>query len=133
MIRLRSGLTVALALVVASCASGATGTAATGGGRVDQSRLTTDELRTDIGARNLYDFITRARPHWLSRRPTQTTRDQTDIVVYRDGVRLGGRETLRDISVDIVESVRLLSGSEAASRFGLDHQFGAILVVTGRS
>ena len=89
--------------------------------------LSASELHTQPGI-TLYDLIRRARPNWLTPRGGSPT--PGEIVVYRDGLRLGGVAYLRDMTVDVVESAQFLSGPEAASRFGLDHQHGAILVTT---
>ncbi len=100
--------------------------------RRDQNVLTPAELQTEAG-RTLYDHIRRVRPQWLDvRAPTGLAGGSMGLVVYRDNVRIGGIETLRDMVTDIVASVRFLTGPEAQSRFGLDHQHGAILVTMRR-
>ena len=100
--------------------------------RRDRNVLTPAELQTEAG-RTLYDHIRRVRPQWLEvRAPTALAGGSMGLVVYRDNVQIGGVETLRDMVTDIVASVRFLTGPEAQSRFGLDHQYGAILVTTRR-
>ena len=96
----------------------------------DMSVLAGAELLGQGGI-SLYDQIRRVRPNWLNLRGISSIGDTGDgIVVYRDGVRLGGVGLLRDMMVESVESARFLSGPEAASRYGLDHQHGAIVVTT---
>jgi len=124
----RRFLILVLMLGVGACASGKPP------GAARQSRdltvLTGEELLSQAGS-NLYDQIRRVRPNWLrTRGVTSLTQGGDEIVVYRDGVRQGGLSILRDFPVESVEIVRFLSGPEAASRFGLDHQSGAILVTT---
>jgi hypothetical protein len=138
MIGIRQCLVMVLAISAAACAArAADGRPAPG--RSGQTELSYEDIRNSPPARNLFDLINRERPHWLNRRsmamPTssRTPSDGGDVVVYRDGIRMGGAVTLRDIPTDIVESVRFLSGSEAASRFGLNHQYGAILVLTRKN
>ena len=104
----------------------------TGAGGRNPDLLVGTELHSQSGI-TLYDQIRRARPRWLSTRGINSPNQANDgIVVYHNGVRLGGVANLRDFIVDAVESVQFLSGPEAASRFGLDHQYGAILVTTRR-
>ena len=55
-----------------------------------------------------------------------------ELLIYLDRNRLGGRETLRNISCEMVETARFLSGPEAQSQFGLDHPFGAIVLTSRR-
>lgn len=124
----RRFLILALMLGVGACAS----TKPPGAARQprDLTVLSGEELLSQAGS-NLYDQIRRVRPNWLrSRGVTSLTQGGDEIVVYRDGVRQGGLSILRDFPVESVEIVRFLSGPEAASRFGLDHQSGAILVTT---
>jgi hypothetical protein len=98
--------------------------------RRDQNVLTPAELQTEAG-RTLYDHIRRVRPQWLEvRAPTALAGASAGLIIYRDGVRIGGVDTLRDMVTDLVESARFLTGPEAQSRVGLDHQYGAILVTT---
>lgn len=122
-------LGIAILLTLAACASGQR----TGGTseRRNTNILVGEELHTQPGI-TLFDQIRRVRPNWLTPR-TATSLTPGEVIVYRDGQRMGGVAQLRDITVDVVESVQFLSGPEAASRFGLDHQHGAILVTTRRS
>ena len=92
--------------------------------------LATETLRANAG-RNLYDVIRQERPHWLSVRGTGTLGGTPeDVVVYYDGARMGGSPYLRGINADQVASVKYLSGPEASSRYGLNHQNGAIIVTS---
>jgi hypothetical protein len=116
---------VAVACLVA-CASPAGGGAAPGG---DRAVIGAEALRAETG-RRLDDVIRRQRPQWLARRGAASLNDDTDVVVYQDGVRLGGPAVLRNVSADIVESVSYLSGPEATTRFGTGHPHGALLIVT---
>lgn len=103
-------LTPAL-LCLGACAS----TAAGPGGSPD--KLTRAEI-AETGASSAYDVITRLRPAWLS--PARLTMSgvragtQT-LLVYLDGVRLGGTETLRTLSASQVISMEFLTATRAAS------------------
>ena len=119
---------LAIAILSSAAACAASPRAETARERRNVNVLTGSELYSQPGI-TLYDQIRRVRPNWLTPRGGNSP-TSGGIVVYRDGLRLGGVAYLRDITVDIVESAQFLSGPEAASRFGLDHQDGAILVTT---
>ena len=124
----RHYLGLALVLGLCACASGPR--PETARQSRDMAVLEGAELQSQVGS-NLYDQIRRVRPHWLRNRGvTSLNLAGDEIVVYRDGVRQGGLSILRDFPVESVEVARFLSGPEAASRFGLNHQQGAILVTT---
>ena len=114
------------------CACAANSNRASGRDRSDQSRITAAEVRSADPNLTLFDLISRTRPTWLVKRAGTAVQGQTNVVVYRDDIRVGGPETLREIRLDIVASVRYLTASEASGRFGLNHQHGAILVTTLR-
>lgn len=122
-------LSIALLTSVAACATPPRSDAVSE--RRSPTLLTGTELHSQPGI-SLFDQIRRVRPNWLTPRGA-TSMTPGEVIVYRDGLRLGGVAYLRDITVDIVESAQFLSGPEAASRFGLDHQYGAILVTTRKS
>jgi hypothetical protein len=118
-----------LGTAVAACAS--SGGNATP--RVDQDRITfeIDDPRVRAGE-NLYTLLGRERPRWLTTRGSASSTDTTTVVVYRDGGRFGGPESLRQIPAVTVGSVQFLSASDATIRFGLNHRHGAILVMSRR-
>ena len=111
------------------------GCAARSGGGTSVSRDRTvvypDELSGDVG-RNLHDALQRLRPEWFTRRgaTTMNAANEGDVVVYRDGARMGGPGTLRDVLAEMVLSVRFMSAIDAQTRYGLGHQHGAIIVTT---
>ena len=53
------------------------------------------------------------------------------IKVYVDGSLRGGTYVLRDLMSHSVVSIMYLDGSDATTRFGTNHENGAILVKTG--
>jgi len=127
MISMRRFLQAAVLLALTACAS--TPRSEEARPSRDPNLLIGNELQGQVG--NLYEQIMRVRPNWLRNRGVSSlTQGGDGVVVYRDGVRQGGVTILRDFAVETVESVRFLSGPEAASRYGLDHQYGAILVTT---
>ena len=133
---LRRYATLGAALWLAACASaggdtaGSSSSSATSSRPQDRTTLTAETLRAH-GGRNLYDVIRQERPHWLNiRGPGTLSGPVEDIVIYYDGSRMGGSSFLRGINTDLVEGVRYLSGPEASSRYGLNHQNGAIIITS---
>jgi hypothetical protein len=53
-------------------------------------------------------------------------------VVYLDATSLGGRETLRNIMTDEIESIQFLDARRATLRFGSGHVNGAIVITARR-
>jgi hypothetical protein len=88
--------------------------------------VTQKELRESRQS-NLLDFVRSARPQWLRTRGVQ----QSPVMVYLDGQRVGGPEQLRLISTEITSSLRFVDAQEATTRWGPGHQSGAILISTG--
>ena len=114
------------------CACSTNSNRAQGVSQRDQARLSADDVRRADPNLTLFEFVSRERPQWLTRQGSTPLQVQSDVVVYRDDIRVGGRDALREIRMDIVSSVRYLTASEATGRFGLNHQHGAILVSTRR-
>ncbi len=121
-------LVLMLTLALVGCASSRTGEPRE---RRDANRITFEELRT--GPRtNALDVVQTLRPRWLQvRGPTSFEASrESPVMIYVDGVRVGGPAQLRLVPVPNIESLEYLNPTEASSRFGLDHTNGAILVVT---
>lgn len=96
---------------------------------MDRNLLTAAELENAQWS-NMYDAIAAMRGAWLNKRGPVSLSAGGELVVYLDRNRLGGPETLRTISCEVVASARFLSASEAQSQFGLDHPLGAIVIVS---
>ncbi len=125
----RHCVTLGAVIWLTACATTAGTSAARGG---DRSFLTAEELRAESPGRSLHDVLRQRRPQWLAKRGPVSLRGSSDIVVYSDGVAVGGPAVLQTISTQTVESVRFLSAAEATTRFGTGHAHGAILVQTRR-
>ena len=86
---------------------------------------------------NVYDLIYRLRPHWLRAGATGsigggTSRNQVTLV-YLDGNKLGGIETLRSLSSSGIKRMEWLTASRASvvlSDIGSDPISGAISLHT---
>ncbi len=118
--RLAAALLLALAL---GCAS--TNTQA--GPRVD---LITESQIEAGHFLNAYEAVQALHAAWLLNRGVTSTTMVDRVVVYRDGVRVGGVEELKEIPIGDVKYIRHYDGNEATARWGLDHAQGAIVVST---
>jgi hypothetical protein len=135
MIRVRDCLVLLAALGVAACAAASQG--GQSGGR--RSNVITAEEIASVTASNAYEVVQRLRSQWLVTRGVATTRDPSvegtpsgGIVVYLDGVRMGGVEALRDISVEQIRELRFIDAKDATTRYGTGHTSGVIEVYTKR-
>jgi hypothetical protein len=99
----------------------------TGAPRPDTSVLTQAEMR-DHNFTNVYDAVAALRPNWFTVRGTDSFQSPTQLWVYFDQARLGGVDQLRPITVASVAWVRHYSGTEATTRWGIDHGAGVIFV-----
>ncbi len=124
-------LVLGLALIPAGCAT-------TGGGdrertRVDQRRLSYEELR-EREHRTAFDVVQSLRPLWIRQRGQLSVTNPAagEVSVYLDGTRLGGADSLHQVPAGQVSSMQYLNATEATTRFGTGHAGGAILVVTLR-
>jgi hypothetical protein len=78
-----------------------------------------------------YALVRSLRPAWLrGGRGATSNAEAASVVVYRDGVKMGGDRELRSISVLQIREIRYLDAMAATQRFGMDHAGGAILVTT---
>lgn len=124
------------AAFLSACASAPGGTSNT--------RVTTHEAAPDYitsvevastPVANVYDLISRLRPHWF-RTQTGSIRNNTRsqvIAVYLDEVRLGDIQALRTVSTSGVESLRYYDATRAATVLrnpGSDPIAGAIVITT---
>ncbi|HXV86596.1 MAG TPA: hypothetical protein VD793_07845 [Gemmatimonadales bacterium] len=131
---------------LAGCASGGAGG---GGGPATVSRNTNVISAEEIAASSASTalvLVRQLRPSWLTSRgvaglggasePGAMTSSPSDgpagLVVYRDGVRVGGFSSLETIPVDVIREVRWINGRDATQRFGTGHGAGVIEVITRR-
>jgi hypothetical protein len=86
----------------------------------------------DAGSSDAYLLVQKLRPVWLQKRGATSFSQEGDIVVYLDATSLGGRETLRNIMTDEIESIQFLDARRATLRFGSGHVNGAIVITARR-
>jgi hypothetical protein len=107
-----------------------------GRGEVERTTMTT-----------AYELVQSLRPQWMRARgndglrasrvetregPVTTFSDESPIMVYVDGRRLGNLETLRTIPYGEIEYIEYYDGPEAQQRFGRNNSQGVIHVVRRR-
>ena len=122
----KPAFTLLLVLAAAACASSGTARAS----RPDADLITRAEI-DEAGPSSAYDLIQKLRPTWLRKRGNTSFTQETDLVVYLDGVRMGNRDALRNISTNAIQSIEYLDSRRATNRFGSGHVAGAILIHTG--
>lgn len=118
-------IVVGLVVAIAACASGQSRNDLP----TNRGIISAEELKQG-GSTNLYDAVRKLRPEWLERRRSLSLRQDIELAVYHDNMRVGGPDALRSIEIGAVANVRFLSASEAQGRFGVGHPNGAIVVTT---
>ena len=129
-VRLPASLCVLLIMLSNGCRSGGgrSGTGAVPAARADV--ITAVEIsRTNYS--NLFDVVQALRSRWLvSRGPNTILGPRVEIQVHLDDVRLGGVQSLRNLSPAGVEYIQWFDATAAAQRWGLGYGHGAIYVST---
>lgn len=99
----------------------------------DPHRITAVDIQANDGLRTALDAVRALRPQFLRTRPSGSVRNQqpVPIVVYVNGARRGGIAALDQIQARAVIEIYWLSGNDATTRFGTNHESGAILVTEG--
>ena len=97
--------------------------------RPDRNLITAADVQAHTAA-NALQLVQSLHPQWLRAHGVDSFRRPTSVIVYQDGMRMGGAEALRRITTGTIAEIRFLSGIEASERWGLDHGSGAILVTT---
>ena len=82
------------------------------------------------GENNLLYALERLRPNWIRPRGAVSFRGANPVIVYVDGLRMGGVDYLEIVMINQVESVRFVDAADAATRWGLNVVGGVIEVST---
>lgn len=117
-------LAVVVTLLLSACASGPPGAP-----RPNPNLITRAEI-DDVGPTSAFELIQELRPMWLRERGAVSFTQETDLVVYLDGSRVGGRDELRNIYTYNIETVEFMDARRATNRYGPGHVNGAILITT---
>lgn len=96
---------------------------------VNRNLLTTEEI-AQRHAPNAYELIRGLRPGWLHGARGASGLRGVEVVVYRDGMRMGGPGVLYDINPESIAEIRYFDAIDATQRWGTDHGAGAIFVTT---
>ncbi|MBS1241450.1 MAG: hypothetical protein H6R40_877 [Gemmatimonadetes bacterium] len=117
-------------LLIVGLLAGMTGAAK--GQAHGRDRIALDEIQSLPAARNALEVIQSLRPHFLIARPSGSLRNPTPvpIKVYVDGVPRGTTAILVQIPATLLTEISYLRGSDATTRFGINHESGVILVKT---
>ena len=118
-------LSVAALAVGMACAGAGGGASA----RIDRSVITQEQLG-EQHYENLLEAVQMLRANWLHDRGPDSFVEPSRIWVYLDNTRLGGVQSLAQISTRYVSSVRKLNGIDATARWGIGHGAGVIAVMT---
>ena len=79
----------------------------------------------------LLQLVQNLRPAWLRvSRGLNSFSSPQDVVVFRNGLRMGGRDALSSIPVATIVRIRMYSATEARQKFGGETSGGAIDVTT---
>jgi hypothetical protein len=100
--------------------------------RKDPAIIRQEEIAAEgTDTRNVLELVRRLRPFWIT-----PARGQSSInlgtpapVVYVNDMRRGPPSVLQEYSTASVKEIRHLRGTEATTRFGLNHENGAILLI----
>lgn len=79
---------------------------------------------------NAYQAIQTLRPAWLRTRAAGGFQAEGQVWVYRDGMRAGGVDRLRNINTVEIQELRYYDGISASQRWGLGHENGVIHVTS---
>jgi hypothetical protein len=137
---------MSLSLLRTAAAAAALTLAAAGGAHAQEAFAATDpigaieeaaapggvlvKLEEAADEASLHHFIATRHAGWLAGRGPHEFPHRLHVMVYRDGVLIGGKAALRSIRADEVAEVRRLDPIEASRKFGLDHAAGAILITS---
>ena len=90
--------------------------------------ITLEEIQASH-AETAYEIVKQLRPLWLQQRgPSSMSQPAQEVQIYVDGALRGGPSALREIRGTDVRELQRLSPSDAAQRYGTNHENGAILV-----
>ncbi len=77
-----------------------------------------------------YQAIARSHASWLAGRGPHEFPERAHVVVYLDGLPLGGKQALRSIQASGISEIRRLNAADATREFGVEHGAGAILLTS---
>jgi|tagenome__1003787_1003787.scaffolds.fasta_scaffold20913689_2 hypothetical protein len=92
--------------------------------------ITWEEVRA-ARVSDAYQLVHNLRPSWLrTPRGPSSIRNNIDLAVFLNGVRMGTRDALANIPINSVRTLRFYTATEARLKFGGDTSAGAIEVLS---
>jgi len=128
-------LCTAAAAAPASAAAPAPANAPPLGSQVPRARrnlnlISYEEVRNAHVA-DAMELIHNLRPSWLrTPRGATSLTNHVDVAVFKDGTRMGSRESLSLIPITVIRTVRFYSAVDARQKFGGDSSTGAIEITS---
>ena len=122
---LQLSLAAALLVLLSGCYSADQATSRSS----DRSVLTQEDFGV-ASYRTAYAAVESLRPRWLRSRGQGSFRGSSRVQVYVNDSRVGGVGQLRNIPLSAVESIRYFDGNAATARWGMNHEDGAIYVLS---
>lgn len=129
----RAAVRLLIVCIAAAALGGGAGCASGARPVIPRSRpdLITAEEMQHRQSTSAYNLIHETRSTWLHVRGRDTiSGEQGEIVVMLDGVRLGGIESLRQIPVMGLSSIRYHTPIDASTRWGMGHAHGVIALTS---
>jgi hypothetical protein len=86
----------------------------------------------EVAAVDAFEAVRLLRPEWLVQRGQDATARPTDddIRVYLDDAELGGIDTLSQVGIQVIRSIRFIDAAHATARWGAGHSQGVIQIIT---
>lgn len=122
-------LVLAMAMGCASAGGAGNGSGASTT-RHSSDVITTEEIQQATGLSTAYDAVQRLRPQFLRIRGPSTFGGAEGPVVYVNGMRRGGADSLRQIGITEVKEIRYLNARDATTKYGTGVSQGVIEVTT---
>jgi hypothetical protein len=97
------------------------------GARPDRSVITREQIH-EHHFTNAYEAVQALHSNWLQAKGTDAF--QSPVRVYVDNASFGGVESLRNVDIANIKTIRYFDGVAATARWGIDHGGGVILVMT---
>ncbi len=104
-----------------------------GSGRKNSNVITREEISAVLAENaSAYDVIQRLRPAFIKNRGITSpgAGESEAAMVYLDNVRFGNVDVLSQIPAKSIVSIQYMSGTDATTRFGMQHGGGALLIFT---
>jgi len=120
---------VALSITLSGCSSATSKSPE--GARPDRTVITQEQI-LEHNFTNAYEAVQALHSNWLQTKGTDSFQNPSQVRVYVDDTHFGGVESLRNLQIRSIQTIRHFDGVAATARWGIDHGGGVILVTTHR-